>query len=617
MTTSIKERRTVGGDLSSFHSDCYLEQFFIRLSKRVMGNTHESQVLDRGAELNATVGSTTGLEANVRQTVVDRVREHRARLKRPRVIVLMMRAAIRKSIIPAIRRQLEERRRQQQREQAQKPIQEDNCSAEPMPRIPTRAEEQQVEKRACNPDLSKTQDIATIRAIEAAQWRLRIGNGGRYDVPIVLKNFPGISYFRRDQDDLKDAVKRNAARALGDLSYDTKSLEWYLAHAEFVGALVRTPTEEENREGWPLSLDEEAVKRLFKVLYACRNPRAIDRWTSLPLPERYAALRDTSYEELERKVARCVFPLTMRFMPKWALMVQHLLRAQHRLRTWYNADLRSPPDVPLVGHVMLMAPPSGTMDEGGIEKLEAPTEATIAARCEQGWSVMRVEPNVAPVNTTLAEYFGPVLPPEVLLRGTKARAPRSAERARIGREKRAPLLAEALARMKPQSPHEPTKPHMVAFAVALKVFEGGTARDLATLRESMNSAQNARAVFVELVLSRGESGFPWREMGAPEKNECGGSFGSDSDSDYNAVENEAVEDDEEEAAVDCEAAEDAADEEGEDLALGALFDSVVTAVGAEAEDLVVEIDDAASDADALAVAEARIEAGLGLEQRAP
>jgi len=62
---------------------------------------------------------------------------------------------------------------------------------------------------------------------------------------------------------------------------------------------------------------------------------------------------------------------------------------------------------------------------------------------------------------------------------------------------------------------------------------------------------------------------------------------------------------------------DAADEEHEDLALGELFDSVVTAVGAEAEGLVVEIDDAASDADALAVAEARIEAGLGLEQRAP
>jgi hypothetical protein len=126
----------------------------------------------------------------------------------------------------------------------------------------------------------------------------------------------------------------------------------------------------------------------------------------------------------------------------------------------------------------------------------------------------------------------------------------------------------------------------------------------------MNTAQNARAVFDALVLSRGESGFPWREMGAPEEVEGAGVSGSDSDSDENAVEDEDIEYGEEEAAVGCEAAEDAADEEDEDLAIGTLFDSVVTAVGAEAEELVGEMDDAASDVDALAVAEARIKAGL-------
>ena len=83
----------------------------------------------------------------------------------------------------------------------------------------------------------------------------------------------------------------------------TKSLEWYLSHAEFVGALVRIPSEEEKREGWPLVLDEEAVKRLFKVLYACRNPDAIDRWTSLPLPERYAVLRNTRSGEAKWRAA--------------------------------------------------------------------------------------------------------------------------------------------------------------------------------------------------------------------------------------------------------------------------------------------------------------------------
>ena len=771
MTTSVKGVRTVSGDLSSYHPDCYLEQFFIRLSKLVMGNVHESQVTEKSAELNATVGSTTGLEANVGKAAVDPVREHRARLKRPRAIVLMMRAAIRKFIIPAIRRQLEERRRQQQQEQAPEPMQEDNCSAEAMPRIPTRAEEQQVETRVCNPDFIKTQEIAIARVIEAAQWKLREEIGGLYNAQNVLKNFIVISFFRKIVGQALAAVKKQSDRALAVVSYlsgnpaaaaainslaclakfignepvlnggpkhqirnalrvvfggsaahwvkgdgahliplgavcvdasvpihhvildaamfmrqlppvrkqdktfgevviaamraviaprcavykktwwvedvgdclskrmqerkrdleklgketagasvpsesfegikckcdtdvsgrpkgflsklygdrtcgrriwqkvlrelvdngdvrkalgvggnevsfsgvgssederkrtitlgagsvisqlstpsnqredteaihqavqtineaenaiieaqdtdifcigtlaadkqqqllelsreertlgklfvrmtsqdvplsvgsnsgsfseeywccndlatqikaypgfsklragtteevvafeyrvpsvialfillggDTtsylylpyaKSLEWYLSHAEFVGALVRILTEEELREGWPLVSDEEAVKRLFKMLYACRNPDAIDRWTSLPLPERYAALRDTSYEDLESKVARCVFPLTMRFMPKWALMVQHLLRAQHRLRTWYNADLSAPPDVPLVGHVVLMAPPSGTMDEDGIQRLEAPTEAAVAVRSEEGWSVMRV-----------------------------------------------------------------------------------------------------------------------------------------------------------------------------------------------------------------------------------
>ena len=55
---------------------------------------------------------------------------------------------------------------------------------------------------------------------------------------------------------------------------------------------------------------------------------------------------------------------------------------------------------------------------------------------------------------------------------------------------------------------------MVAGALAFEVYEGGSARDLAALRQSMNTAQNARAVFDALVQSRGDCGFPWREMGA-------------------------------------------------------------------------------------------------------
>jgi hypothetical protein len=388
----------------------------------------------------------------------------------------------------------------------------------------------------------------------------------------------------------------------------TRSLAVYLAHAEFVGALTRPPTAQEEAEGWPLAVDKEAATRLFKLLYACRNPGAIDRWTSLPLSERSTALRGMSYFDLEQKVARCVFPLTMRFMPKWTLLVQHILRAQHRLRTWYNADLSAPLDVRLLGFVVVMKPPATAMVDGGVERLEAPTEAAVAARCADGWVVDRVEPNIAPVNTTLTEYFGPVFPADVLLRGAKARAPRSAEGASAEKLARAPLLASARARMKPTSLLKPRMDHMVAVAVAFKAYEGGSVRELTALRKSMKGSGNASLVFNNLVLSRKGKSFPWTEMGAPE------------DSAAEGVVSEGEDEDDAEAGADADVVsdedEDAAAEVDEDLALGELFESVVAAVGTEAEELVDEIDDAASDADARAVAEARMEAHLGRRARA-
>lgn len=56
--------------------------------------------------------------------------------------------------------------------------------------------------------------------------------------------------------------------------------------------------------------------------------------------------------------------------------------------------------------------------------------------------------------------------------------------------------------MKPQSPRKPSKQHMVAVSLAFKSYEEGSARDLATPRLSMKTAQNALAVFDALVRSR-------------------------------------------------------------------------------------------------------------------
>jgi len=94
----------------------------------------------------------------------------------------------------------------------------------------------------------------------------------------------------------------------------------------------------------------------------------------------------------------------------------------------------------------------------------------------QHWSMMRVEPNLAPVNFILTVCFGPALSFEILLRGTKARAPRSADSARAEWERRAPLLAKVCARVKPQSPRKHSKQHMVAIVLASKVYEGGSVR---------------------------------------------------------------------------------------------------------------------------------------------
>lgn len=401
-----------------------------------------------------------------------------------------------------------------------------------------------------------------------------------------------------------------------------KALGWYLAHADYVGALVQTPTAQEEAEGWPFVLDEEAVKRCFKLLYSCRNVGAIDKWTSLPLPERFAALRSIRYEDLEKKVARCVFPLTMLFMPNWELALQHMLRAQHRLCIWHNADLDAPVHVPLVGFVVVFkrtaacaAMGDSAAADGGEVRLGAPTEAAVASKCAGGFEVERVEPNVAMVNTPLAELFGGEVPRDVLLRGTRPRGLRSVEKASAEKMKRAPLLAAARKKLSKAAPQPRVLvAEMLAVAVAFKVNCGGSARELTALRASMKGPGNAAKVFAALVVSVSGTGFPWKEMGAPDEAPRG--LGAEEAEDPADTEgegaDEAREDVDDDGAYSDGDSDDgdgdddgaAEDEDEEDLALGCLLESVVTAVGDGADAILDEIDDAPSNDDVrLAVAE--------------
>jgi hypothetical protein len=392
-----------------------------------------------------------------------------------------------------------------------------------------------------------------------------------------------------------------------DIPY-AKGLEWYLEHAAYIGALARDPNLEESAQGWPMVLDEQAVKRLFKVLYACRNlggktpvfpaghldPRhtPFEKWTSLPLPERFLALDALPYEELEKRVANAVFPLSMRFMPKWALCVQHMLRAQHCLRTWLNASLRNFPDVPLVGYTVVLERTAGTMSDISDEvRMDAPTEGAVAEQCALGFKILRVEPNISSTNTTLVELFGGAIPREVLLRGTKRRTPRAAGRLAAEKVKRALILAEARTRMKPGSLKKPTIHQMLVVAGALKAYEGGSPNELSVLRASMKGLANANAVFSELLSLRSQP-LPWSEMGAPDEMDA---IVGTLDEDIDGAEDSNNEDvvilnkDEDE--------EQLHEEEAEDSAVAALVDAVVARVGESADLIVNEIDDAAGSDD--------------------
>lgn len=103
-------------------------------------------------------------------------------------------------------------------------------------------------------------------------------------------------------------------------------------------------------------------------------------------------------------------------------------------------------------------------------------------------------------------------------------------------------------------------------------------------------------------------GGKWEPLSVPEEDAGVDALGSETDSELC----ETAEEEEEDAVVEGVAAEeeDAADDEDEDLDLGALLESVVTTLGTEAKKA------AASDADARAISESRVEANLGLGQRA-
>ena len=212
-TTAVREVSSGDGDTSDAQSDGHLESKMIKPSKRVLCGVSKKQAVARGRELNAVMGTRTTLEDNVGGQTPEREREHRAILKHQGLKVMLARAAMRKLVFPAIRRQLEQ------------PLQllaatvDDDFSATSavpvlVPRIPVRSQEGTAETRTPNPDFKNSQAVAEARVTAAGKWALRADIGGQYEVSGVLLNFPVVSYYNKAMKQALAYVVKRGDRAM-------------------------------------------------------------------------------------------------------------------------------------------------------------------------------------------------------------------------------------------------------------------------------------------------------------------------------------------------------------------------------------------------------------------
>ena len=240
-----------------------------------------------------------------------------------------------------------------------------------------------------------------------------------------------------------------------------KALSWFLLHAVHIGSLVRVPSDVEATLGMSIILDINSVNRLFKMLYICLNPRVVPGWKSM-LPSECAAVVDAlECEDIEKRIAREVFPRVQRFMPSKDNLKWHIARAQQRLQTWHNARLLNPRDVQLTGFVVFMRSRPGAMIDEQEKRIEEPSLEDIEANDE--WLLLRVEPIVERVNRTLSWLFGGDDPAQLLLKRkqTRTRSTRTEE----GPSRKDELLGGARERLRLGSKLSPTVAQMQAVVV--------------------------------------------------------------------------------------------------------------------------------------------------------
>lgn len=181
----------------------------------------------------------------------------------------------------------------------------------------------------------------------------------------------------------------------------TKCLQWYLRYTDFVGSLVRDGNENEKSNGFgKWVIDMEAVVRLMILLYALKNPKALPSWNSLPHHEQISHLKNLTYSQVQKVVAKSNLPKIFRYMPSLDNLHEHVNRAILRLHTWLYAFDRNVPDVPMLGFKVILK------KEELIEKRLAPTNNEVAILINNGYKVESVEAIFHEINTTHVEMFG-------------------------------------------------------------------------------------------------------------------------------------------------------------------------------------------------------------------
>ena len=190
------------GDTSDAQSDGHLESKMIKPSKRVLCGVSKKQAVARGRELNAVMGTRTTLEDNVGGQTPEREREHRAILKHRGLKVMLARAAMRKLVFPAIRRQLE-----QPLQLLAATVDDDSSSTSAVPvlvpRIPVRSQEGTLRP-----------ELPTLTSKTRRQLLKHASQQQEYEVSGVLLNFPVVSYYNKAMKQALAYVVKRGDRAM-------------------------------------------------------------------------------------------------------------------------------------------------------------------------------------------------------------------------------------------------------------------------------------------------------------------------------------------------------------------------------------------------------------------